>query len=85
MQLQPPGRRGAVDTLVERHEGYAQRVHLIEERDQVPQSPPEAVQPPTRDDIDTPVSSVNYFGLLATIILAGSGATWTGVESMVMA
>ena len=29
--------------------------------------------------------SVNYFGLLATIILAGSGATWTGVESMVMA
>ena len=31
------------------------------------------------------LSSVNYFGLLATIILAGSGATWTGVESMVMA
>ena len=31
------------------------------------------------------VFSVNYFGLLATIILAGSGATWTGVESMVMA
>ena len=31
------------------------------------------------------VSSVNYFGLLATIILAGSGATWTGVESMVVA
>ena len=29
--------------------------------------------------------SVNYFGLLATIILAGSGATWTGVESVVMA
>ena len=33
----------------------------------------------------TGMSSVNYFGLLATIILAGSGATWTGVESMVMA
>ncbi len=29
--------------------------------------------------------NVNYFGVLATIILAGSGATRIGVESMVMA
>ena len=38
----------------------------------------------TGQDFDT-LFSVNYFGLLATIILAGSGATWTGVESVVMA
>ena len=40
---------------------------------------------PLRAPNATRVFSVNYFGLLATIILAGSGATWTGVESMVMA
>ena len=63
MELQTSGGRGAVDTLVERDEGHAQRVELIQQRHEMPEPTPEAVQAPTGDHIDTATSNVAHKGI----------------------
>jgi hypothetical protein len=57
MQLQPPRWRRCVDALPKSHERNAQRLQFIEQQNQVPEVPPETVQPPADESIKTPSAS----------------------------
>ena len=63
VQLQPPCGRRAIYSLVERHEGHTQRVHLIEQGDEVPQASTQAVQTPADDHIDPPAADILHKGI----------------------
>jgi hypothetical protein len=52
VHLEFPGGCRRVDPLRQRHEPDAQRLQLVEQRDQVFQVAPEAVKPPADDDIE---------------------------------
>ena len=52
VQLEPTGRRGRVDALSEGHEGYAQRVQVFEQQNQMAEIAPEPIQSPTHHGIE---------------------------------
>ena len=63
MELQSSGRRGAVDALAQADERHAQRLQVIEQRHQVPEVAPEAVQAPDHQDIEAPEPSIPQEGI----------------------
>ena len=57
VQLQPPCRRRGVDALPEGDERNPQRLEFVEQQNQVPEIPPQAVQPPADENIESPPTS----------------------------
>ena len=58
MHLQFSGRRRRVDALGERDEIHAERLQVLEQRDEVLQAASEPVEPPAHDDIEAPSHGV---------------------------
>ena len=59
VHLQLAGGCRGVDALVERHERDAERLQLLEQRDQVPEVPSEAIQSPDDQHIEAATSGVD--------------------------
>jgi hypothetical protein len=58
VQLQPAGRRPEVDALAEADEPDPEVVQVAEQRDEMPQTPAQPIQPPADQDVEPPPSGV---------------------------
>jgi hypothetical protein len=59
VHLEFPGRRGCVDALGERDERNSERLHVLEECDQVLQVATESIQSPDDEDIEPPPLAIH--------------------------
>jgi hypothetical protein len=54
VELRAAGRRAGLDPLTDADEPHAKRRQLVQEHDQVPQVPSEAIQPPNEEGVEPP-------------------------------
>ena len=58
MQLETPRRRLQVDAFPERHKPHPEGLQLLQQRHQVLEAPPQAIQPPDDDRVHFPPSRI---------------------------
>ena len=60
LELELPGRRGAVNALPQRHEGNPEGVQVFDQDNEVPEIPAKAIQSPTDHDVKPSPSSIGH-------------------------